>query len=172
MNKIYSMKNGVCIRNDDRNTEINNRIFARNLTEKPLEPVYDIRATPTKYVKMPVVNIRREMNETQANYPIYNGDKQFYPGNSKAPWSGFANNVDLETKLHNTTFALQKCDQREYIPSTTSNMYSYPMSDLPAPLQHGLLFHVPEIKTDVKEFNDNDVFNNSTRSQRNIFKGK
>ena len=51
-------------------------------------------------------------------------------------------------------------------------MYSYPMSDLPAPLQHGLLFHVPEIKTDVKEFNDNDVFNNSTRSQRNIFKGK
>lgn len=169
-NQGYTKRGNVCIRNDRRNMELNERIFSRNLTEHALEPKYDIHATPTKYVKMPVVNIRRNMNEIQATYPVYSTSKQFYPGNSKAPWSGFANNVDIETTLRNTTFALQKCDQREYIPSTKSNMYSYPLNDLPAPLQHGLLFHVPEVKTDVTEYNDDEVFNNSTRVQRNVFK--
>lgn len=158
--------NGICIRNDNRNNEINVRMFARNLTEQPLEPNLSVRATPTKYVKMPVVNIRREANENSMTCPIYDIEKQFYPGNSKAPWSGFANNVDLETQLHNRIFPLQKCDQREYIPSTDSNMYSYPMFDLP-PMKHDLLFESSNLNVQTKEFNDNDLFYNSTRYQRN-----
>ena len=69
-------------------------------------------------------------------------------------------------------FALQKCDQREYVPSTNSNMYSYPLQQLPPPFQHGLLFSVPEVQNNRPEFNDNEVFNNSTRYQRNDFKNK
>ena len=38
MNRMYNVINGVCIRNDERNNEINNRMFARNITDKPLEP--------------------------------------------------------------------------------------------------------------------------------------
>ena len=51
-------------------------------------------------------------------------------------------------------------------------MYSYPLQNLPPPFQHGLLFSVPEMKTTGKEFNDSEVFNNSTRYQRNDFKNK
>ena len=172
MNRIYNVINGVCIRNDERNNEINQRMFQRNTTDKPLEPNISVRATPTKYVRMPIVNVRKPANEPLALYNIYDNKKQFYPGDSKAPWSGFADNVDTETQLRNTMFALQKCDQREYVPSTNSNMYSYPLQQLPPPFQHGLLFSVPEVQNNRPDFNDNEVFNNSTRYQRNDFKNK
>ena len=166
-NNTYKNVNGVCIRNDNRNNEINVRMFTRNLTEKPLEPNLSVRPTPTKYVKMPVINIRRETNENLSTFPIYNIEQQFYPGNSKAPWTGFANNVDVETQLHNRIFPLQKCDQREFVPSTDSNMYNNSLFDLP-PMKHDLLFESPDLHIKTKEFNDNDFFNNSTRYQRNI----
>jgi hypothetical protein len=166
ISNTYKNFKSICIRNDNRNNELNIKIFQRNLTDKPLEPNLSVRPTPTKYVKMPVINLRREVKENLAEHPIYDIEKQFYPGNSKAPWNGFANNIDTETQLQNRIFPLQNCDQREFVPSTHSDMYSYSQFDLP-PMKHDLLFESPDLNNTQKEFNDNEMFNNSTRCQRN-----
>ena len=166
MKEDYKIINGVCIRNDNYVNEINQRIFSRNIPDRPLEPNLSFYPTPTKYVKMPVVNIRRQTEQNLTQFPVYDIHKQFNPGNSRAPWNGFANNVDVESHLKNTFFALQKCDQRQFVPSSNSMMYSYSLPNLP-PKNHGLLFEVPETTSHRSEFNDNEIFYNSTRCQRN-----
>jgi hypothetical protein len=40
-----------------------------------------------------------------------------------APWSGFSNNVNIESNLRNQFFALQDCEQSEYVPSSSSDLY-------------------------------------------------
>ena len=40
-----------------------------------------------------------------------------------APFSGFVENVDVESVLRNQIFALQKNDQAVYVPSSKSDLY-------------------------------------------------
>ena len=57
---------------------------------------------------------------------IYNISTTFNPGNSQSPWSGFATNVNTESKLRNQFFSLQTAAQAVYIPDSSSDLYNQP----------------------------------------------
>ena len=95
---------------------INERIYNRNLPSNKLQTCISTRAVPTKYVKMPVINHRQESSVQVERVPYYNIKNTFNPGNDKAPYNGFASQINTESKLRNQFFALQNCDANEYVP--------------------------------------------------------
>ena len=150
--------------------ETNTRIYDRNIPSKPLQQYLDVRPVMTKYSYFPIVDPRSEANVPFNQYPIYNVNNTFNPGNTQSPWSGFASNVNVESELRNQIFALQKCNQAVYVPSSKSDLYQFTFNTNNIVQQpHDLLFHEPHFK----EFNPNchkedigyNMFNNSTRTQ-------
>jgi hypothetical protein len=101
--------------------------------------------------------------------PTFNPHKVFNPGNTTSPWSGFASNVNTESELRNQIYALQKCSQSVYVPSSKSDLYNYGFTPKPTPQSHSLLFE----KDSFSQFNPNpdsktvgsEMFFNSTRVQ-------
>ena len=58
-------------------------------------------------------------------YLDYYPEVIFYPGNTKAPISGFFNSIDVETDLRNQNIPLHKADLNiKYIPSLDSDLYN------------------------------------------------
>jgi hypothetical protein len=150
--------------------EINTRIYDRNIPSQPLQQYLDVRPVMTKYSYFPIVDPRKEVSTPFTQYPTYNVDKTFNPGNTQSPWSGFASNVNVESELKNQIFALQKCNQAVYVPNTKSDLYQFTFQTNNLVQQpHDLLFQEQEFQ----EFNPNHysedvgygVFNNSTRTQ-------
>ena len=66
----------------------------------------------------------------------------FNPGNATAPWSGYASKVNVESELKNQIFALQHCNQSEFVPKSSSDLYtSFPCgTSKPVQMNHPLLF--------------------------------
>ena len=121
MSNFYGViDNSIYVKNDSRVQELNERMFNRNVSIRPVAVSMDVRSTPTRYVKMPIINMRPVANVQCPHVLPFNVNKQFFPGNTKSPYDGY--NVDRETILRNQTFALQKCDQREYVPSSNSDL--------------------------------------------------
>lgn len=162
--------------NQNKNTassitnEINTRMYDRNLPSQPLQQYLDVRPVMTKYSYLPIVDPRKEVTTRLTQYPNYNIQNTFNPGNAQSPWSGFASNVNVESELKNQIFALQKCNQSVYVPSSKSDLYQFTFqTNNPVQQPHELLFHEAEFK----EFNPNvysedvgyNMFNNSTRTQ-------
>jgi hypothetical protein len=150
--------------------EINTRIYDRNIPSHPLQQYLDVRPVMTKYSYLPIVDPRKEVNTPFTQYPSYNVHNTFNPGNTQSPWSGFASNVNVESELKNQIFALQKCNQAVYVPSSKSDLYQFSFQTNNLVQQpHELLFQEQEFK----EFNPNcysedvgySMFNNSTRTQ-------
>lgn len=121
---MYGLVNGVYFCNSDRVEELNNRISERNIPSQPLQAQFDIRPISSKYAIMPIYDRRAIPTVPIERRPIYNLATTFNPGNSQAPWSGYATNIDDDSRLRNQFFALQKCDQASYIPATNSDMYT------------------------------------------------
>ena len=100
-------------------------------------------------------------------YGTYSTKSVFNPGNAQAPWSGFSNNINTESTLRNQFFALQNCEQSEYVPSSNSDLYQTKIDYKPVQQNHPLLFE----KSDLAPFNPNtdnignSLFNNHTRNQ-------
>jgi hypothetical protein len=150
--------------------QTNNRIYDRNIPSQPLQPYIDVRPVMTKYAHFPVVDHRRENNVRLAQLPTFDVKKVFNPGNDVAPWSGFASNINLESELRNQVYALQKCSQAVYVPSSSSDLYNYKFRTPKAQYNpHELLFQ----KVSFEHFNPNPdpnivgvgIFNNNTRIQ-------
>jgi hypothetical protein len=120
---MYGVVDGVYYCNIDRDEELNRRIVARNNSGGPLQPQFSLRPVSTKYAVLPVVDRRPKPNVTLESYPNYSVEDNFNPGDTQGPWSGFASNIDKESTLRNQFFALQKCEQSNYVPSTKSDMY-------------------------------------------------
>jgi hypothetical protein len=57
-------------------------------------------------------------------YPQFNPETTFNPGTAQAPWSGFYSNINTESILRNQFFALQNCEQAEYVPSSKSDLFN------------------------------------------------
>ena len=102
----------------------NKKIYERNIPTAPLQPYLDVRPVMTKYSYFPIVDPRKETTTILSEQPTYNVQSTFNPGNRMAPWSGFASNVNTESVLRNQIYALQKCSQSIYVPSSTSDLYS------------------------------------------------
>jgi len=150
--------------------EMNKKIYNRNIPSHPLQPYLDVRPVLTKYDYFPIVDSRKEIVEKLEDLPVYNIAATFNPGNRSSPWSGFASNVNLESELRNQVYAIQKCSQSVYVPSSKSDLYVYdfktPSVDMSS---HNLLFK----ENGFTQFNPNpddkivgtNLFNNYTRNQ-------
>ena len=148
----------------------NMRIYDRNIPSQMLQPYVDVRPVMTKYSYFPIVDPRKELDVTMKQYPTFNPHNVFNPGNTQSPWSGFASNINTESELRNQVFALQKCSQAVYVPSSNSDLYSYSFKPSMNQLQqHDLLFK----KDSFDSFNPNPnpdvvgtyMFSNPTRAQ-------
>jgi len=149
--------------------ETNSRIYDRNIPSKILQPYIDVRPVLTKYSYFPIVDPRRELHVAPLQVPTYNVNQVFNPGNRPSPWSGFASNINKESELRNQIYALQKCSQAVYVPSSKSDLYEYKFKTISQPNPHELLFRNDSFTS----FNPNpdekvvgtNLFNNNTRVQ-------
>jgi hypothetical protein len=164
---MYGLVNGVYYCNPTKDTELSQRIAERNVPSRQLQPAFSIRPVSTKYSILPIVDARPKPLVEIERQPVYNVSTVFNPGNAQAPWSGFASNIDTESSFRRQFFALQSCEQSEYVPSTNSDMYQVTavgrMEQQPFPG----LFQEQKFQ----QFNPNscdvgnDMFNNCTREQ-------
>ena len=151
------------------NEQTNTRIYDRNIPSQPLQPYIDVRPVMTKYSYFPIVDPRRKITVPLEQMPTYNVNKVFNPGNTTSPWSGFASNINLESELRNQVYALQKCSQSVYVPSSKSDLYDYKFKTVTKSNPHELLFK----NSSFDEFNPNPnsntignaMFFNPTRVQ-------
>jgi hypothetical protein len=104
---------------------INHRIYDRNIPSSMLQPYIDARPVSTKYSLMPIVDPRKKYCVPLKVEPTYSPYKVFNPGNTQSPWSGFASNINVESELRNQIYALQKCSQAVYVPSSNSDLYKF-----------------------------------------------
>ena len=149
--------------------QTNERLYNRNVPSQMLQPYLDVRPVMTKYAYFPIVEPRKKITVPLQQMPTYNVNTVFNPGNATAPWSGFASNVNKESELRNQIYALQKCSQAAYVPSSTSDLYDYKFQVKQQQSPHELLFK----QETFEEFNPNlcsrtqtyNMFMNSTRAQ-------
>ena len=120
---MFGLVNGYLLCDNGRLQQINNGILERNIPSQPLKPSFSPRPQLSKYNLMPVVNDSVSNREPFKQYNKFDVSTTFNPGTS-APWYGFANNINTETLLRNQYFALQDCDQADYVPGTHSSLYN------------------------------------------------
>jgi hypothetical protein len=149
--------------------QTNTRIYDRNIPSQMLQPYLDVRPVMTKYSYLPIVEPRKPINVPLTVQPTFSPHTVFNPGNTESPWSGFASKINLESELRNQIYALQKCSQAVYVPSSNSDLYNYSFTPNASSQSHSLLFQ----NQSFSQFNPNpdakivgtDMFFNSTRVQ-------
>lgn len=165
MNNCYQEQPNVAKIHQETNT----RIYDRNIPSQMLQPYLDVRPVMTKYSYFPIVDPRKNINVPLTVQPTFNSHTVFNPGNTQSPWSGFASNINVESELRNQIYALQKCSQAVYVPTSNSDLYNYGFTPKQTPQTHSLLFQ----NESFQQFNPNpdskivgaDMFMNSTRVQ-------
>ena len=128
---MYGVVDGIYFCNSERVEELNNRIANRNIPSQKLQAQFDIRPVSSKYAIMPIFDRRATPTVPIEQMPTYSLANTFNPGSGQAPWSGFATNIDDDSRLRSQFFALQKCDQAYYIPPTTSDLYKVEVTGQP-----------------------------------------
>jgi hypothetical protein len=147
------IKNIILERIMSRVEELNERIYQRFQGDKPSFS-FSPRPVPTKYTTLPILDQRTSGKEIK-QVPIFDVNRHFLPGDS-APWSGKADNIDIETDLY-----LGK----DYFPSTQSDLYkvNVPSQFVPQPfplLQASVVSSDNGIKATIPE---QQLFYNVTR---------
>lgn len=159
----------------ERQQTVYSRSYLRNVPSQPLQPYLDARPMATKYCRLvpvlcpspPPITVPLQQQATFHVNTIFN------PGNDTAPWSGYATSVNTESILRNQVYALQKCDQAIYVPSSQSSMFvnnmHYARKDNHANDPFPLLFQDPVLSTSNPTFPSigHALFHNATRTQLN-----
>lgn len=161
---MYGVVNGVYYCHKNRTEELNKRIYERNIPSSQLQMNFDPRSVQTRYVKMPILDCRMPSKTPIRSEPVYNQGKVFNPGSS-APYSGYATNIDNDSRVKNIFFPNQTCAQAKFIPGTQSDLFK---ATVPTPQpSNSLLFHQPTLAP----FNPNkcnlgyNIFYNHTKQQ-------
>jgi hypothetical protein len=164
--KIYGLPNKLYFCQHERQDELNDRISSRNIPSTPLEPSYYHVPVSTKYAYMPILDQRKPATVPLNNYPVFSPYNTFNPGNSMAPWAGFANNVNVESSLRSQFFALQHCEQSEYVPSSSSDLYNVyvPPNPVKQPFPNLFKKEVFDHCNPNPHNLGNNFFNNNTRN--------
>jgi hypothetical protein len=165
--KMYGVPNKLYLCQYERQNEINDRISSRNIPSAPLQPFYYQVPVSTKYGYMPILDQSKPATVPLNNYPVYSPHTTFNPGNNMAPWSGYVNNVNIESTLRSQFFALQDCEQSQYVPSSNSDLYNVYVPPKPIKQPYPNLF-----KKEIFEHCNpnphnlgNNFFNNDTRNE-------
>ena len=164
--KIYGLPNKLYFCQHERQDELNDRISSRNIPSTPLEPSYYHVPVSTKYAYMPILDQRKPATVPLNNYPVFSPHDTFNPGNSMAPWAGFANSVNIESSLRSQFFALQHCEQSEYVPSSSSDLYNVyvPPNPIKQPFPNLFKKEVFDHCNPNPHNLGNNFFNNNTRN--------
>ena len=101
MSKLYGVVNGVYYCNMERTKELSDRMYKRNIPSQSLEPQYTMRPVQTRFTRMAILDERNQETVPLNKFAPYNVGNQFNPGSGEAPWSGFATNINEESKLRN-----------------------------------------------------------------------
>ena len=121
--EFYGVANGAYSNHHDRLGEINTRISERNIPSAALRPSFNVRPISSKYAMMPILETRPAPTVPLQSYQQFSTEAVFNPGNSKAPWRGWAERVNVESSLRNQYFALQRSDRAVYVPNSDSDLY-------------------------------------------------
>jgi len=168
---MYGVVDGVYYCNMDRVQQLSNRIYERNIPSEPLKPDISPRPEQTKFTILgktpPPLPESLKPCSAERSYPNYEPSKIFYPGDAQAPWYGFASNINTESSLRNQFFALQKCDQSNYVPSSQSDLYKVKVTSQPMPQPFPDLFRKPEFSPHQPNTCNiaGDLFHNHTHQQ-------
>ena len=153
---------------NQRTEEINERISYRNIPSSQLQPQFDIRPLSSKYAKLPIVDRRENYTTPLQALPTYDIESTFNPGTGQGPWSGFASNINNESRLRNQFFALQRgAAQGSYVPGKDSDLYKVHIPVTESEQQFpGLFAHdkFEEFNPSPKDLGVN-FFDNFTRQQ-------
>jgi len=142
----------------ERVEQLNQRLTERNATSTTPSFYFSPRPVPTKYTTMPIVDERCSSNVSIVNQNAYSTTEDYLPGDS-APWSGFSENIDVETKLRY---------EKEYIPSSKSSMYVKPNIPSTHTIQpYPELFVYAVSAKSSSTFKDKHLFYNSTSQKIN-----
>jgi hypothetical protein len=169
-NKMHGVVNGLFLCNLGRTEELNDRIYTRNIPSQGLQPQFSQVPVSTKYSIMPILDQRAKPIIPLNNYPIYDSEKIFNPGNAQAPWSGFSNNINVESNLRNQFFANQRCEQSYYVPSSNSDLYNVTVDSGPDVQTHPLLFKqemFDYFNPNCHNLGNNQFIYNNTRDETN-----
>lgn len=98
---MFGVVNKLYLSNQERSRELNDRITVRNVPSAPLQPQYSMRPVLSKYSIMPILDQRATPTVAMGEYPRFNPETTFNPGNAQAPWSGFSSNINTESTLRN-----------------------------------------------------------------------
>ena len=135
----------------ERVEQLNKRITDRNSTSTTPSFYFSPRPVPTKYTTMPIVDNICPSQVSIAYQKPYNTKDDYLPANS-APWSGFSDNIDVETKLRY---------EKDFIPSSKSSMYNKPIIPYPELFANAVSFSKP------MSVKDKHLFYNSTSEKIN-----
>jgi hypothetical protein len=122
-NKMNGVVEGAYRLNVDRLQVLNERIFERNIPSTVLQQQFSQRPVSTKYSILPLFDTYKDTNVPIVTQQTYRQEQVFNPGTS-APFNGYVNAINDESRLRNQFFALQKCEQSVYVPSSQSDLYS------------------------------------------------
>jgi len=164
---MNNVVDGVYYCNQNRTTELSNRMYERNVPGMALQMNYDPRPVNTKFVQFPILDCRLPSNVPCERRPIYNTRSMFSGSSQSLPFNGFQSKIDVESELQNIIFPLQSSAQSKFIPSSFSDLYNTSYLTPNMGTTDSLLFkqeqfapHNPNVCNLGK-----NVFNNHTRAQ-------
>lgn len=166
---MYGVAKGVMYCNQERLTEINNRISDRNIPSQALQMTFDPRSVTTRRSIFPALDCHSRSNMPIIKQAPFETLNQFNPGTS-APYSGYATHIDEESRVQNMFMPAQKWTaQTKFIPSSRSDLYVAPNVTPSQPVMqtHPMLFK----EENFAPFNPNpcnmghNVLYNHTRQQ-------
>ena len=157
----------------------NTRLYERNIPSHVIQPYFDVRPASTKHSILPIVEQRKINTVPVEQYAVYSPHRVFHQGNTRAPWSGYASEINTESQLRNQLYSLQKASQNVYVPNSNSDLYNYQFTNSASsgknvvqPFQ-GLFQEETFAQFNPNTHNiGNDRFNNSTRVQLKNTDGK
>lgn len=170
---LYGVAQGISYGQNERVDELNQRYMDRQFPDIALKPQFDIRAVPTKYSHFPIIDRRtcKKQAEPLTQYLDHSQETNFCPNISQGPYSGFSNNIQVESSLRNQFFALQRgADQGVYVPSSNSDLYKVPVygrnevqthPTISAQFQFDNRIHPNVASSQIGK----DTFHNNTRTQ-------
>ena len=109
---------------DIRVEELNERIWSRNVPDKPLAANFDPRPVSTKYEHFGILDRRGITTVPIAETDPHYVGSNFNPGTMRAPPGSILRDINIETGLRNQQNVLQHGDNHSvYVPPSTSDLY-------------------------------------------------
>ncbi len=161
------MKNSrVC--NIKYDNELNTRLENRYFTDKSIEPQFGPRPESTKYNDF---NTYSELPKVELfKYDTYDPTKTMYTGTRKPQINYYLDNIDVEHKLRNQFFALQKNDKAFYIPDVNSSLYTNDESIVKYNINNSNKINLKTVNDISSSYNncnkvlETKIFNNPTKN--------